>query len=81
MIAEKPTLNYAELQAILAEVANITNDRPIGVCHLTEEDLVPLTVNQLLLGCVSTQKPAYNVKGNLALTIEEYKDSKELSKL
>ena len=49
-------VNYAELQALLTEVANITNDRPIGVRSLTEEDLVPLTPNHLLLGCASTQK-------------------------
>ena len=65
IIGEKPTLDYAELQVILAEVANITNDRPIGVRNLTEEDLVPLTVNHLLLGRVSTQKPAYDLKGEL----------------
>ena len=39
---EKPTLNYAKLGALLAEAANIVNDRPIGVKSITEDELVPL---------------------------------------
>ena len=50
---------------VLTQVANITNDRPIGIHHLTEDELVPLTVNQLLLGRNSTQKPCYNDEGDL----------------
>ena len=33
---------------------SIINDRPIGVRHLSEEEIVPLTVNQLLLGRSTT---------------------------
>ena len=65
IIANKPILSYAELQAVLTQVANIINDRPIGIHHLTEGELVPLTVNQLLLGHNSTQKPCYNEEGEL----------------
>ena len=54
---EKPTLNYAELGTLLAKAANIVNDRPIGVKSLTEDELVPLTVNQLLLGRTSSSPP------------------------
>lgn len=46
----KPTLTYAELCTTLARVASIINDRPIGVRAMTEDEIVPLTVNQLLLG-------------------------------
>ena len=65
IIANKPVLGYAELQVVLTQVANITNDRPIGIHHLTEDELVLLTVNQLLLGRNSTQKPCYNEEGEL----------------
>merc|ERR1711867_140007 len=54
---KKPTLNYAELGTLLAKAANIVNDRPIGVKNITEDDLVPLTVNQLLLGRTSSTPP------------------------
>merc|ERR1711867_352374 len=54
---EKPTLNYAELGILLAKAANIVNDRPIGVKNLTKDELVPLTVNLLLLGRTSSTPP------------------------
>ena len=56
LIGGKPTINYAELQTILSQAANIVNDRPIGVKGLREgEPIVPLTVNQLLLGRTSSR--------------------------
>ena len=54
MAGDKPTLSYAELVTVLAQAANIVNDRPIWARVLTEGDVVPLTVNQLLLGRTST---------------------------
>ena len=57
IISEKPTLSYAELQTLLSRAANIVNDRPIGVKGLTEDELVPLTVNQLLLGRTASVEP------------------------
>ena len=57
----KPILNYAELGTLLAKVANIINDRPIGVKGLTEDELVPITVNQLLLGHTSSSPPPDHV--------------------
>ena len=57
IIAEKPTLQYAELQVLLSRAANVVNDRPIGVRSLTEDELVPLTVNQLLLGRTAAVEP------------------------
>ena len=57
LIGGKPTMHYAELQTILATAANIINDRPVGVRSLTEEDIVPIMVNQLLLGRTSTSTP------------------------
>ena len=58
IMEEKPTLHYAELQTLLSRAASIVNDRPIGLRSLTEDELVPLTVNQLLLGRTATVEPA-----------------------
>ena len=55
IISGKPTLHYAELQSVLSQAANIVNDRPLFVKELREgEAIVPITVNQLLLGKTST---------------------------
>merc|ERR1712101_10192 len=54
---KKPTLNYAELATLLTKAANIVNDRPIGIKNVTEDELDPLTVNQLLLGHTSSTPP------------------------
>ena len=67
LIAEKLTVNYTKLQTILAEVANVTNNCPIGIRNLTEEDLLPLTPNHLLIGRVSTQNVSYNEHGDLTV--------------
>ena len=51
---------------LLNRVANVINDRPLGVRSLTSDDLVPVTPNQLLLGRTSTSPRSYNqakVKG------------------
>ena len=48
LIGTKPTLSYAELCTTLARAASIINDRPIGVRSLSEDEIVPLTVNQLI---------------------------------
>ena len=62
---KKPTLGYAELQVLLQQAANITNDRPVGLHQLMEDELVPLTVNQLLLGRNSSQPSTYDDEGAL----------------
>ena len=54
---EKLTLNYTELATLLTKAANIVNDRPIGIKNITEDELVPLTINQLLLGRTSSTPP------------------------
>ena len=54
VIGGKPTIHYAELCTLLARVAIIVNDRPVGVRSLIVEDIVPITENQLLLGRTST---------------------------
>ena len=46
-------LNYAELQSLLTRVANIMNDRPLGIKQFNEDDYVPITPNQLLIGRTS----------------------------
>ena len=56
------TLHYAKLCTLLARVANIVNDRPVGVGSLTEEDIVPITANQLLLGRTTTSTPGAQVE-------------------
>ena len=51
---DKNTLNYAELQTLLVSISNTMNDRPVGIRFLSEEDYMPVTVNQLLIGRTST---------------------------
>ena len=58
LIGTKSTLSYTELCTTLARAASIINDRPIGVRSLSEEEIVPLTVNQLLLGRSTTMTRA-----------------------
>ena len=61
LVGTKPTLSYAELCTTLARVASIINDRPIGVHSMTKEEIVPLTVNQLLLGrSTNAHREAYS---------------------
>ena len=57
LVTGKPTLNYAELCTLLSRAASVVNDRPIGIKSLTEDELVPLTVNRLLLGRTSSVEP------------------------
>ena len=38
----------------MARAANIANDRPVGIRSLTNDDFVPVTPNQLLIGRTST---------------------------
>ena len=60
LIGTKPTLSYAELCTTLARAASIISDRPNGVRSLTEDEIVLLTVNQLLLGrSTTTTRAAY----------------------
>ena len=73
---EKPTLNYAELGTLLARAANIVNDRPIGIKNITEDKLVPLTVNQLLLGrTASSPPPDFEMPGENFRAAKTYLDS------
>ena len=46
---------------MLARAASVVNDRPIGVKSLTEDELVPLTINQLLLGRTASVEPEQTV--------------------
>ena len=50
------TLNFAELTCLLARIANIHNDRPLGVKkNYDDSDVyIPITPNQILLGKTST---------------------------
>ena len=54
LIHGNPTLTYPELCTLLSRVANIVNNRPVGVRNLGEEQMLPLTINQLLLGRTET---------------------------
>ena len=54
-------LNYAELFCLLQKVANIINDRPLGLRRLDEEVCQALTPNMLLLGRTSTM-PLHDVE-------------------
>ena len=51
----KSLVSYGEMQALLADMMDRMNNRPIGLKTLTEHDLVPLTPNCLLLGRTSTR--------------------------
>ena len=51
----KPKLDYQEWCLLLNRVANISNERPLGVRSLTEDTIIPLTPNQLLIGKTSGQ--------------------------
>ena len=53
IITVKPTINYAEL----TRVANMINDRPIGVRSLPEEAQQPIMPNMLLLGRTGIMAP------------------------
>ena len=68
-IAEKTMagklLSYTEFQVLLQEAAQIVNDQPIGLQGLTEDELSPLTVNQLLLGRNLNQTCSYTEEGEL----------------
>ena len=65
VLGECPTFSYAELQVALSEAENVINDSPLHPQSLTEEDLIPVTINHLLLGSTSTQAITYNPKGKL----------------
>ena len=45
-----PTLNFQDWTLLLHRIANIANERPLGVKNLTEDIISPLTPNQLLIG-------------------------------
>ena len=51
--AVNPKLDYQELSLLLHRIANISNERPLGVRGITEDTIVPLTPNQLLIGKTS----------------------------
>ena len=57
MLSGAGSLNFAEFVALVRGIANLINDRPLGVRHHNkgvEGELVPLTPNLLLLGKTST---------------------------
>ena len=45
-----PTLNFQEWTLLLHRIANISNERPLGVRSITEDIILPITPNQLLIG-------------------------------
>ena len=54
----KTLLSYGKMQVLMADIMDRMNNRPIGLRSLTEEFLVPLTPNCLLLGRTSTRVPS-----------------------
>ena len=48
--SSSPTLDFQEWTLLLHRVANISNERPLGVRSITEDVIVPITPNQLLIG-------------------------------
>ena len=62
LVSGKPTLSYADLVTVHAQAANIVDNRPIWAKVLTEGDLVPLKVNQLLIDCPLISPPSEHVE-------------------
>ena len=66
-------LDFSELDMILAEAADLINQRPVGVRNLTEYDISTVTVNDLLHGRASNRdvdlryKPEVSLPERLAL--------------
>ena len=48
--AVNPKLDFQEWSLLLNRIANISNERPLGVRSMTEDTIIPLTPNQLLIG-------------------------------
>ena len=48
-LSSQASLNYAELDTLFSSIADIVNQRPIGVRSYTEEDLHAISPNDLLL--------------------------------
>ena len=48
--AVNPKLDYQEWSLLLHRIASISNERPLGVRGMTEDIILPLTPNQLLIG-------------------------------
>ena len=65
----KSLVSYCEMQALLADMMDRMNNRPIGLKTLTEQDLVPLTPNCLLLGRTSTRVAALD---DADYSVEDY---------
>ena len=56
LIGGKPTIAYAALMVVLTRAASVVNDRPLGLRSLTDDDMVAITPNQLLIGRTSTSQ-------------------------
>ena len=67
-IASQQTLNFIELDTLFSSVANTVNQRPIGVKSFTEDDLVAITQNDLLLGRTRNSFPGVTYDENETLT-------------
>ena len=45
-----PNLNYAEAKVVLARVANVANQQPLGIRRLTEMEILPITPILMFIG-------------------------------
>ena len=52
--SSSPTLNFQDWSLLLHRVANVANERPLGVRSVTEDLILPITPNQLLIGRTKT---------------------------
>ena len=62
-------LSYSEMVTLLSRIAFSVNSRPLALADVSptsqqEEDLVPLTPNQLLLGHNTAEKPCMEYDEN-----------------
>ena len=67
-LASQSALNYAELDTLFSSVANLVNQRPIGVRSYTDEDLHAITPNDLLLQRSRNTVPGLQYDANESIT-------------
>ena len=67
-LASQASLNYAELDTLFSSVANIVNQRPIGLRSQNEEDLHAITPNDLLLQRTKNTVPGLTYSEDTSFT-------------
>ena len=79
-LASHTALTYAELDTLFSSIANVVNQRPISVRSFTEEDLIAITPNDLLLGRTRNTVPgvSYGTDDNVTKRQEIMREVEDL---